>query len=119
MKIPHLRWYIAALLFTATVINYVDRQALSILAPVLTKEMNLSPVQYAGILQGFLYAYTVMYPTNHITNRAAATTAPAAAGSHARAAGARCQRWAERPSTTAIPVAATNATYCSTTRHPM
>jgi len=61
VKIPHLRWYIAALLFTATVINYVDRQALSILAPVLTKEMNLSPVQYAAILQGFLYAYTVMY----------------------------------------------------------
>ena len=61
MKIPHLRWYIAALLFTATVINYVDRQALSILAPVLTKELQLSPVQYANILQGFLYAYTVMY----------------------------------------------------------
>lgn len=61
MKIPHLRWYIAALLFTATVINYVDRQALSILAPVLSKELHLSPVQYANILQGFLYAYTVMY----------------------------------------------------------
>jgi ACS family hexuronate transporter-like MFS transporter len=61
VKIPHLRWYIAALLFTATVINYVDRQALSVLAPVLTKELQLSPVQYANILQGFLLAYTVMY----------------------------------------------------------
>ncbi len=61
MKIPHLRWYIAALLFTATVINYVDRQALSILAPVLTKELGLSAIQYADILQAFLYAYTVMY----------------------------------------------------------
>jgi MFS transporter, ACS family, hexuronate transporter len=60
-KIRHLRWYIAALLFAATVINYIDRQALSIVAPVLTKELNLSPIQYANILQAFLYAYTVMY----------------------------------------------------------
>ncbi len=61
MKVPHLRWIIAGLLFTATVINYVDRQALSIVAPVLTRELHLTPVQYANILQGFLYAYTVMY----------------------------------------------------------
>ena len=61
MKIRNLRWYIAALLFIATVINYVDRQALSIVAPILTKELHITPVQYAGILQGFLYAYTVMY----------------------------------------------------------
>jgi ACS family hexuronate transporter-like MFS transporter len=61
VKIPNLRWVIAGLLFTATVINYVDRQALSIVAPVLTKELHLTPVQYAGILQGFLYAYTIMY----------------------------------------------------------
>ncbi len=61
MKIGKLRWWIAALLFTASVINYIDRQALSIVAPVLTKELNLSPTQYANILQVFLYAYTVMY----------------------------------------------------------
>ena len=61
MKIPRLRWWIAALLFTASIINYIDRQALSIVAPVLTKELNLSPIQYANILQVFLYAYTVMY----------------------------------------------------------
>jgi ACS family hexuronate transporter-like MFS transporter len=61
VKIPHIRWVIAALLFTATVINYVDRQSLSVLAPVLTRQLQLSPVQYAAILQGFLIAYTVMY----------------------------------------------------------
>jgi ACS family hexuronate transporter-like MFS transporter len=61
MKIPRLRWVIAGLLFTATVINYIDRQALSIVAPVLTRELHLTPVQYANILQGFLYAYTLMY----------------------------------------------------------
>jgi ACS family hexuronate transporter-like MFS transporter len=61
MKIPHLRWYVAALLFLATVINYVDRQALSVVAPVLTKELKLTPVAYANVLQAFLWAYTVMY----------------------------------------------------------
>lgn len=61
MKIPHLSWYIAALLFTATVINYIDRQTLSIVAPVVTKELHISPIEYSNILQAFLVAYTVMY----------------------------------------------------------
>lgn len=61
MKIPRLRWYIAALLFTATVINYIDRQTLSVVAPVLTKELNISPIEYSNMLQAFLIAYTVMY----------------------------------------------------------
>jgi ACS family hexuronate transporter-like MFS transporter len=61
MKILHLRWWIAALLFASTVINYIDRQSLSIVAPVLTRELRLTPTQYAAILQGFLSAYTVMY----------------------------------------------------------
>jgi ACS family hexuronate transporter-like MFS transporter len=61
MKIGHLRWYIAALLFLASVINYVDRQTLSIVAPQLTEELHISPIQYSNILQAFLVAYTVMY----------------------------------------------------------
>lgn len=61
MKIRRLRWYIAGLLFLSTVINYVDRQVLSIVAPVLTKELHLTPTEYAAILQAFLYAYTLMY----------------------------------------------------------
>ena len=61
MKITNLRWWIATLLFFSTVINYVDRQTLSIVAPVLTKELNLSPSEYAAILNAFLIAYTLMY----------------------------------------------------------
>jgi len=56
-----LRWVIAALLFFSTVINYIDRQTLSIVAPILTKEMNLSAIEYSNILNGFLIAYTLMY----------------------------------------------------------
>jgi len=56
-----LRWSIAGLLFAATVINYVDRQTLSVLAPVITKQLHITDLAYARILQAFLIAYTVMY----------------------------------------------------------
>ena len=61
MKIHNLRWWIATLLFLSTVINYIDRQTLAVVAPVLTKELNLSPVEYSYILNAFLVAYTLMY----------------------------------------------------------
>lgn len=56
-----VRWYIAGLLFFATVINYIDRQTLSIVAPVLTKELGISNTEYANILTAFLVPYTLMY----------------------------------------------------------
>lgn len=57
----NLRWTIAALLFLATVINYIDRQTLSVVAPVLTRELNISNTEYANILTAFLIPYTFMY----------------------------------------------------------
>jgi len=66
MKIRHLRWYVAALLFASTVINYIDRQTLSVVAPVLTRELNISPTEYGYILQSFLAAYTIMYVVSGI-----------------------------------------------------
>jgi ACS family hexuronate transporter-like MFS transporter len=61
MKLRHIRWYIAALLFLSSVINYVDRQTLSVVAPALTKELHMSPLEYSYVLQAFLIAYTLMY----------------------------------------------------------
>jgi MFS transporter, ACS family, hexuronate transporter len=60
-KIPNLRWVIAGLVFLNTIINYLDRQTLSIVAPRLTHELHMSDTQYAHIVQAFLVAYTVMY----------------------------------------------------------
>lgn len=40
-RIPHLRWWIVALIFGASVLNYVDRQALSILAPTIKRSRPL------------------------------------------------------------------------------
>lgn len=60
-KIPHLRWWIAGLLFLSTVINYMDRQNLSILARTIQNDLRISDVEYSYVVQAFLLAYTVTY----------------------------------------------------------
>jgi ACS family hexuronate transporter-like MFS transporter len=54
------RWAIASLLFVATVINYIDRQTLSVLAPVLRDEFQLTNTDYSRIVFAFLLAYMIM-----------------------------------------------------------
>ena len=51
--IRHLRWYIGGLLFLSTVINYIDRQTLSVLAPYLKIEYEWSNTDSAWVLIGF------------------------------------------------------------------
>ncbi len=58
MTIARLRWLILGLLFLSTVINYVDRQALSVLLPILRTELGLSSSDYGLITTAFLLAYT-------------------------------------------------------------
>jgi ACS family hexuronate transporter-like MFS transporter len=57
--IRHLRWYIGGLLFLSTVINYIDRQTLSVLAPYLKTEYEWSNTQFALVLIAFRVAYAV------------------------------------------------------------
>ena len=52
---------IAVLLFAMIFLNYLDRQILSILAPVLHREIGLDPEHYAWAVDAFLLAYAVMY----------------------------------------------------------
>ena len=57
--IRHLRWYIGGLLFLSTVINYIDRQTLSVLAPYLKVEYQWSNTDFAWVLIAFRVAYAV------------------------------------------------------------
>jgi ACS family hexuronate transporter-like MFS transporter len=57
--IPHLRWWIAALLFASTVINYIDRQTLSLLAPYLKHDYHWTNTDYANLVIAFRVAYTI------------------------------------------------------------
>ena len=54
-----LRWWIAALLFASTVINYIDRQTLSLLAPYLKLQYHWTNSDYANIVIAFRVAYSV------------------------------------------------------------
>jgi len=54
------RWGIGALLFASTVINYIDRQTLSVLGPHLKTEFTWSNRDFAWILIAFRIAYAVM-----------------------------------------------------------
>jgi MFS transporter, ACS family, aldohexuronate transporter len=57
--IKHLRWWIGGLLFTSTVINYIDRQTLSVLAPYLKIEYHWNNEEFALIVIAFRLAYSV------------------------------------------------------------
>ena len=58
-QIRRLRWYVCGLLFTATVLNYVDRQVFSILAPDLQREIGSSELGYGPIVIAFQVSYAV------------------------------------------------------------
>lgn len=57
----NIRWGVAALLFFASTLNYLDRQVLSVLAPTIQAELDLTDVDYSFITSSFLLSYTVMY----------------------------------------------------------
>jgi ACS family hexuronate transporter-like MFS transporter len=48
------------LVFWATVINYLDRQTLSVVVPTLMDHFHMSNRTYAHIIFGFMLAYTIM-----------------------------------------------------------
>ena len=55
-----MRWAMIALAFLATVINYLDRQTLSVAAPILRRELGFGDIEYSRIVSAFMLAYTVM-----------------------------------------------------------
>jgi hypothetical protein len=54
----NLRWYIGGLLFLSTVINYIDRQTLSVLAPYLKIEYTWTNTDFAWLIIAFRVAYS-------------------------------------------------------------
>jgi ACS family hexuronate transporter-like MFS transporter len=58
-RVGHYRWYICALLFFATTINYADRQVIGVLAPDLEKIIGWNEIQYGWIVTSFQAAYAI------------------------------------------------------------
>ena len=57
--IRNLRWYIGGVLFLSTVVNYIDRQTLSVLAPFIKEEYKWSNADFAWLIISFRVAYSV------------------------------------------------------------
>ncbi|HVF40527.1 MAG TPA: MFS transporter [Gemmatimonadaceae bacterium] len=57
--IPGVRWWIISMICTLTVINYIDRMTLSVLAPTIREEFGMSNVSYARVVTIFLLGYTI------------------------------------------------------------
>lgn len=60
LPVSNARWMMLGFAFLATVINYLDRQTLSVLAPVLLERFRISATTYSHIIFAFMLAYTVM-----------------------------------------------------------
>ena len=58
-RVSGLRWLMVGLIFLATVINYVDRQTVSVLKKSISDDLGLSNPEYAAIQNAFLIAYAV------------------------------------------------------------
>ena len=58
-KISNYRWTVCALIFIATTINYLDRQVISILKPLLESDLNIGEVEYGNIITIFQLFYGV------------------------------------------------------------
>ena len=53
------RWLVCALLFFATTVNYMDRQILSLLKPILDNELRWTNTQFGTVNAAFQAAYAV------------------------------------------------------------
>lgn len=57
--IKNYRWIIVSLLFTGTVINYLDRQVIGLLKPTLELEFNWSESDFGNLMSAFAFAYAI------------------------------------------------------------
>lgn len=58
-KTGNYRWTICALVFFATTINYLDRQVISLLKPILEKEFDWTETDYSSVVIAFQIAYAI------------------------------------------------------------
>jgi ACS family hexuronate transporter-like MFS transporter len=52
---------LCGLLFVATALSFLDRQVLSVLAPLLTEDLGMSNTEYSRVVSAFVFAYTIMF----------------------------------------------------------
>jgi ACS family hexuronate transporter-like MFS transporter len=56
-KMTNYRWTVCALIFFATTVNYLDRQVIGILKPLLESDLNIGEKEYSYIVMAFQFFY--------------------------------------------------------------
>src|SRR3954451_14605576 len=59
-KMSRAEWILLSLLVASIFINYIDRSNLSIAAPILAKELSLSPTKIGSLLSSFFWTYALL-----------------------------------------------------------
>jgi len=59
MKVKGLRWFIVTLVAIATVINYIDRNALAVMWPAISEDLGMDKSDYANIVSFFMIGYAI------------------------------------------------------------
>ena len=60
--IKGLRWYILALMCLGTITNYLDRNTLGVLAPILRTQLHITIAQYSYVVAAFQICYSITQP---------------------------------------------------------
>src|SRR3954465_8100478 len=60
LRMARSEWILLLLLIASIFINYIDRSNLSIAAPLLEKELALSPAQLGSLLSSFFWTYSLL-----------------------------------------------------------
>jgi ACS family hexuronate transporter-like MFS transporter len=70
-----VRWQVLTLLFLVTVVNFVDRQTLSVVAPVVREQFHLSNQAYGAIMSAFMFGMMLgEFPMGWLMDRAGVRT---------------------------------------------
>jgi ACS family hexuronate transporter-like MFS transporter len=56
-------WSVVALAMLTMTVSYIDRQTLSVIAPAVTKALDLTETEYGWLASAFAFAYLVATPT--------------------------------------------------------
>ena len=59
VKFSNYRWTVCALIFFATTVNYLDRQVIGILKPLLESDLGIGEKDYSRIIMAFQLCYAV------------------------------------------------------------
>ena len=68
--VPRSGGLLAGMLLALSVLNYIDRQALSVLAETIQRDLGIDDRQYGWVTQAFLVCYALMYvPSGWVVDR--------------------------------------------------